>query len=106
MWRPGAAIAALLLALVMTSLFDGRDQPRTSARPASPPSLNKANAISARDCGRAVIRDWADNREIDGSYARDCYVSALRLIPDDGRPPPTQELVDALITALKGPFGY
>jgi hypothetical protein len=106
MWRPGAALAVLLLALVMTSLVHRGEQRRTSSRPESVSTLrrstDRADAISGRNCGRAVIRDWADNARIDHAYARQCYELALRSVPEDGRTP----LIDAVVSASKGLRDY
>jgi hypothetical protein len=96
MWRPGAALAALLLALVATSFFDGDKQSRISKQTSS--TLG-AKPILGRRCGRAVIRDLVDNGRLDHSYARRCYVSALRLIPEEGAA--GQNLADTVSTALK-----
>lgn len=96
MWRPGAAIASLALALLATTFFAGGERPRPSARQESAPTFTS----SKRDCGRAVLRDWVDNEQIDRAYARRCYVLALRRLPEDGHVP------EALLTALKGPRDY
>jgi hypothetical protein len=104
MWRPGAAIAALLLVVFSASFFGGGEQRRMPVQQeeasALTSSTDRAEVVSARGCGRALIRDSADNGQIDHSYARRCYESALRLVPEDGPIP------EALLTALKGPSGY
>jgi hypothetical protein len=97
MWRPGAAIAALLLALVMASVFHRGEQTRAPGRQESAPA---SKAVARGGCGKAVLRDLVDNGQIDRDYAQGCYQSALRLLPEDGPPP------EALIVAVKGPTGY
>ncbi len=37
----------------------------------------------AGGCGQAVINDWADNGEVNGSYPAGCYGDAIDSLPED-----------------------
>ena len=38
-----------------------------------------------RDCGQAVISDWADDGSIERTYQAPCYQAALDALPEDLR---------------------
>lgn len=44
-----------------------------------------AAPASAGTCADTIIDDWADNAEIDGTYAVNCYRAAIQALPEDLR---------------------
>jgi len=99
-----AALTAVVLALVVASFVIREEQHGAPGQPESTSTASeRPHLISGRDCGRAVIRDWVNDGRIDNSYARKCYLSALRLLPQDGV---HVEAFDAIEDALKSPTDY
>src|SRR5262245_5691269 len=76
-------LAALMGALLATVLVI---QSWPAGRQGEGPkqSLWTSSAASDRPCGKAILRDWAADGRIDGTYARSCYAAARSLVPEDG----------------------
>lgn len=103
MWKLTAALAALVLALAVATFVIRGEQHGAGQPESGSTASNRLRLISGRDCGRAVLRDWVNDGRIDNTYARKCYLSALRLLPQDGV---LVEPFDAIVDALKGPTNY
>lgn len=48
-------------------------------------ALAVAAPASAKSCADTIIDDWADNAEIDETYALSCYRAAIQALPEDLR---------------------
>lgn len=79
MRRLAAFIGALLVTVLAIQVWPtGRQGDLTKQ------SLGTSSAATDRPCGKAILRDWASDGRIDGTYARSCYTAARSLVPEDG----------------------
>ena len=75
-------LSVLILVVVATSIH--RPGGRTPGSPMSWARPSQAEPTVGRSCWKRVLRDWVDNREIDGKYPARCYELAVNHIPEEG----------------------